>query len=191
MALEDIKKAIIDDAQKQALLIIKKANQEAQDLMQKAQEKEKKQTEKKLLDAKSNAKQIAKSIIINAKIKAKQNILLQKKSIILKITEKLKHNLINSSDDIYEKIILIQIKKLTHLKLKKLQIIPSKGKTQIITKLVKKYFTNPVIKSEDNNINGGFIAISEESKFDLTINSLIEENKNEIEKIINDQLKND
>lgn len=191
MALEDIKKAIISDAQKQSELIIEDASKKAQKIISDTQTQERKKTEKILAKAKEEAKLIAKSIVINAKIKSKKDLLLEKKEIISKIVKRLEKNLINSSDNIYEKIILFQLKKLSEIKLSEITIIPCEGKKQIIEKVAKKIFEKITIGQEDNSIPGGLIALSGETKFDLSIKSLIEENINIIEKNIIKYLNNE
>lgn len=183
MSLEDIKKKIVEDAQKQAQEITQTSKKEISNLEQLSKTKLTEIKKKSTAQAKFEAKNKARSILISANIEAKNQILKQKRSIIEKILNLSIEKLENLPDEKYLKIIDSEMQKLKALNIDNIVIIPSKNKKELINKSANQILGQEVqVDQETDKISGGFLVKSNQTIIDFSFENLINELKPQLEK---------
>lgn len=186
MALEDIKKKIISDAQKEADAIKKENTKKVSDLKKAASEELDTIRSNSLESAKNKAKDKLKSALIDQKIKNSNTTLKAKRQIIDEILDNTLDELKNIPDSDYEKLVERQIKKISTINLKGAKVLCAKGKTELIKKTFEKNAKNSQNSYEESSdVDGGFKIQTENSVIDLSFANIIEENKYTLESEIN------
>lgn len=186
MALEDIKKKIISDAEAEAQEIKSQTKKQISDL-NKSAELEIKQIKTKSLDlAKIKVQEKAKSALIDQKIKNSNKLLEAKRQIIDTILEKTLSDLEKISDTDYKILLNRQINKIQSIRLDSIKVLCAKNKSEIIKAMFEeKKLSSQAIFEENDKVQGGFKIKTTDSIIDLSFANMITENKHTLEAEIN------
>ena len=138
MALEDIKKKILSDAQSKAKDIQNANEKHMKDIQKTVDEDIKSIKTKALNSAKDKAKEKLKSALIDQNIKNSNEILKAKRQVINDVLSQVLTDLKNIDDANYQKLISSQIKKAESINFDSATILCAKGKTNIIQEVFAK-----------------------------------------------------
>lgn len=186
MALEDIKKKIISDAEAEAQEIKSQTEKKISDL-NKSAELEIEQTKLKILDsAKNKAQEKFKSALVDQKIKNSNKLLEAKRQIIDNIIDETLSDLEKISDSDYKILLNRQINKIQSIKLDSIKVLCAKNKSSLIKSIFEENkLSAQAIFEETDKVQGGFMIKTTDSIIDLSFANMIEENKHTLEAEIN------
>lgn len=182
MSLEDIKKKIISDALKQKEEIIKLAEEKRNQIISNYVNKFKEYKEAQIEKTKSEGESLKKGIIIKNKLKSKNEILRKKREFLDEVYKEAMNRLINSVEykELFTKLVLKFSE--THDE----DIIVSKNEEVLnknwIEEINKKNNFNLKYFYSDSNIKGGIIIRNGNSFINLSLDTMIDSIKENIEK---------
>jgi len=183
MGLEDIKKKILSDAELQKKQIIDKAEKEAQNVIDEYKKKAEEYKKSILERAKEEGDGIKRGILIDAKMKVKSEILKKKREWLDKVYEEAKNKILESP--YYKNWMKLKIKKAALSGDEK--IVVSKEEEELndiwLLSLNKDLSSKLTFADERGNFKGGVMIQTGEGSFiDLTLDTLINEMKEEMER---------
>ena len=172
--------SIKDQAQKQKDEILTEAREKRDKIIGDCEEKGKNQAQKILADAKKEAERLVENSKVTAQRQARDIKIEAKNSVISKVISRLEQRLIKMGPNHYQKFVKNALKE-----------IDIEDGEILLQKDMKYHFKKedfPKLTISDETVDGGFIVRKGNIKYDISYKSLIDFNKDELEKIIAEKI---
>ena len=169
MSIQDIISKIIKKAEEEADIIINNAKKEAENVAKKIDQSAAEKREQLLADVAIKSEKAIKKSKYLGDIEGKNDLLRKKREFIENILDKVLKKLAELDEVNYKKLLLSIIKK---LQVKEGTVYPAKNKTEMIKKVLKN-FDETLQFGEPRDITGGFIIETSQVNFDFSWENVV------------------
>lgn len=180
MALEDIIKTILNDAQKKADKIILEAQKKVNKIKEEYRHQAKDIKKRLSVETKAEEEQILDEARTNTRLFHKNTLLAKKQELIGQVFEKALDKLARLPKDKYLKLLVSLLKQAPKLE-GRVEVVPIKGKEKITEEAIKKAKKDFILSKDSVQSKGGFVLKSKDIEIDNTYETLISEKREVLE----------